>query len=138
MKVTNVEGEWIGLAYWEDLRHQLDWMSNPDGWEIGFEVVYRLIFYTRDRRVMDKFKAGFKYVFALSAEHFELQEMSGADSVFWRVYWDRGRLDLELLEQCEKKLDEVAAADKTRVAIVSMVIIPRSLNYIHQQLQRNV
>ena len=79
MKVINLEGNWIGLAYWKDSAYRIDYFSTPDEWNIGFEIVYRLSFSTDDRRsedtrLADGFREAFKKAFGLSDSHYELNE----------------------------------------------------------------
>jgi len=138
MRVINTRGNWIGLAYWKDCSYRVDYFSTPDDWDFGFEVVYRLIFYTCDTRLIEKFRIAFKKAFGLSEQHYEVEQVPEVGgSVFWRVYWDTGGFDLNLLEKCEKKLDKVAEATNTRVVVVEMAIIPRSLDYIRQVVESN-
>ena len=115
MKVTNTRGDWIGLAYWKNCSYRVDYFSSPDHWNLGFDVVYRLIFYTCDTRLIEKFRIAFKKAFGLSDDHYEIEQApSVGNSVYWRVYWDN-----------------------TRVAVLEMAIIPRSLDYIHQLIEAN-
>ena len=132
MKVTNIRGDWIGLAYWKGCSYRVDYFSTPDDWEIGFEVVYRLIYYTRETRLIEKFRTAFKKSFNLSEEHYDVEQISEAgSSVYWRVYWDRAGFELNLLEKCETKLNKVAEGNNKRIVVLEMAIIPRSLDYIH-------
>ena len=138
MKVTSTSGDWIGLAYWKGCSYRIDYFSTPDGWNFGFEIVYRLIFYTCDTRLIEKFKIAFKKAFGLSEEHYEVEQVPQVgSSVFWRVYWDRQGFELNLLEKCETKLNEVAEVANTGVVILEMAIIPRSLEYIGKMVQVN-
>lgn len=138
MRVTSTRGDWIGLAYWTECPYQVDCISSPDNWGIGHEIVYRLIFYTQDTRLLEKFRAVFKKAFGLSQQHYDIaQATEVGSSVFWRVYWDRGELDLRLLEKCENGLDKAAEVGGTRIVVVQMMIIPRSLDYIHQAVEAN-
>jgi len=136
MKVTNTRGDWIGLAYWKDCSYRVDYFSSPDDWNFGFEVVYRLIFYTCDTRLIEKFRIAFKKAFGLPDNHYEIEQApSVGNSVFWRVYWDKKGFELNLLEKCETKLNKVAESNNTRVVVLEMAIIPRSLDYIHQLIE---
>jgi len=138
MRVVNTRGDWIGLAYWKGCSYRVDYFSTPDHWDFGFEVVYRLIFYTSDIRSIEKFRIAFKKAFGLSEEHYEVEQVPEiGNSVFWRVYWDRGGFELNLLEKCETKLNKVAEGTNTRVVVVEMAIIPRSLDYIRQAVEAN-
>jgi len=138
MKVTNTRGDWIGLAYWKGGSYRVDYFSSPDHWNLGFDVVYRLIFYTCDTRLIEKFRTAFKKAFGLSDDHYEIEQApSVGNSVFWRVYWDKKGFELNLLEKCETKLNKVAESNNTRVVILEMAIIPRSLDYIHQLIEVN-
>jgi len=138
MRVTSTEGGWVGLAYWKQCPYQVDYISSPDNWNIGHEIVYRLIFYTRDNRILEKFRVAFKKAFRLSEQHYKLEQVTEVgSSVFWRAYWDRWEFDLKLLEKCEDGLDKVAEAGNTRIAVVQMMIIPRSLDYIRQVVEAN-
>ena len=138
MKVTSTRGDWIGLAYWKNCSYRVDYFSTPDHWDFGVEVVYRLIFYTCDTRLIEKFRMAFKKAFGLSEEHYEVEQVPEVgSSVFWRVYWDREGFELNLLEKCETKLNKVAEDTNTRVVVVEMAIIPRSLEYIHGVVEVN-
>jgi len=138
MKVTNTRGDWIGLAYWKGCSYRIDYFSSPDGWNFGFEVVYRLIFYTSDTDVIEKFRIAFRKAFGLSEDRYDVEQVLGVgNSVFWRVYWDRKGFELNMLEKCENKLNEVAEGSGTKVVVVEMAIIPRSLDYINQSVEAN-
>ena len=138
MKITSTRGDWIGLGYWKNCSYRVDYFSTPDSWNIGFEIVYRLIFHTRDPQLMDKFRTAFKKAFGLPDEYYEVDMVSDfGSSVFWRVYWDRKGFELNLLEKCETKLNKVAESNNTRVVVLEMAIIPRSLDYIHQLIEVN-
>lgn len=138
MKVIDTRGDWIGLAYWKGCSYRVDYFSSPDNWDFGFEVVYRLIFYTSDTRLIEKFRIAFKKAFGLSDDHYEVEQIpSIGNSVFWRVYWDKKGFELKLLEKCEDKLNKVAEGNSTRVVVVEMAIIPRSLDYIHHSVEIN-
>jgi len=138
MKVTSTRGDWIGLAYWKRCSYRVDYFSSPDGWDFGFEVVYRLIFYTRDSRLIEKFRTAFKKAFGLSDDHYEVEQvLDVGNSIFWRVYWDKKGFELKLLEKCEDKLNKVAEGNNTRVVVLEMAIIPRSLDYIQQSVAAN-
>ena len=138
MKVTSTRGDWIGLAYWKGCSYRVDYFSTPDGWNFGFEIVYRLIFYTCDTRLIEKFRTAFKKAFGLPEDHYEVDQVPEVgSSVFWRVYWDRQGFELNLLEKCETKLNKVAERSGTRVVILEMAIIPRSLDYINQSVEAN-
>lgn len=137
MKVTSTRGDWIGLAYWKGCSYRVDYFSTPDHLDFGFEVAYRLIFYTCDNRLIEKFRAAFKKTFGLSEKHYEVEQVPEAgSSVFWRVYWDRKGFELSLLEKCETELNTVAEAADTRVVVMEMAIIPRSLEYIHREVNK--
>ena len=74
----------------------------------------------------------------MSEDHYEVEQVVGVgNSVFWRVYWDRKGFELDLLAKCENKLNTVAAGSDTRVVVVEMAIIPRSLDYIRQAVEAN-
>jgi len=138
MKVIDTRGDWIGVAYWNGCSYRVDYFSGPDNWDFGFEVVYRLIFYTSDTRLIEKFRMAFKKAFGLSDDHYEVEQVLGVgNSVYWRVYWDRKGFELNLLEKCEDRLNKVAESNNTRVVVVEMAIIPRSLDYIHHSVQMN-
>ena len=138
MKVTNTRGDWIGLAYWKDCSYRVDHFSSPNDWNFGFEVVYRLIFYTSDTDVMEKFRIAFRKAFGLSEDHYDVEQVLGVgNSIVWRVYWDKKGFELNLLEKCENKLNTAAEGNGTKVVVVEMAIIPRSLDYINQSVEAN-
>lgn len=138
MKVINTRGDWTGLAYWKDCSYRVDHFSSPDGWKFGFEVVYRLIFDTSDIKLIDRCRTSIKEVFGLSDPHYDLdQQPQAGNSVFWRVYWDREGLEIDLLGQCEIKLNEVAEAANIRITVLEMAIIPRSLDHICMLVELN-
>jgi len=137
MKVISTEGEWIGLAHWKDCLYQVDHFSSPDDLMFGFEIIHRLIFYTSELRVIEKFKTCFKEAFGLSDTHYDLtQQLQSGSSVFWYIYWDREGFDLNLLEECEVKLNQIAEMTETRVVVLGMSIIPRSLEYINAKVNK--
>jgi len=131
MKVINTRGDWIGLAYWKDCSYRVDHFSTPDSWQFGFEIVYRLIFYTSESEVIEKFRTCFKEAFGLSDTHYDLnQQIQAGSGVYWYVYWDREGFEISFLKKCETELNRIAEAAKTRVLVLEMAIIPRSLNQI--------
>lgn len=141
MKVKDVNGDWIGLAYWKDNVYQIDYFSSPDAWKIGFEVVYRLSFSTDERqpnddRLADGFRKAFKKAFNLSDSHYELNQWGGL-SVYWRVYWDRKGFDLRLLRKCEDNLNKFAENNNSRIVLLEMTVVPRSRRYIRNMLKTN-
>jgi len=87
---------------------------------------------------MEKFRIAFRKAFGLSEDHYDVEQVLGVgNSVFWRVYWDKKGFELNLLEKCENKLSKVAEGSGTRVVILEMAIIPRSLYYINQSVEAN-
>ncbi|MBA7624386.1 hypothetical protein ES703_31793 [subsurface metagenome] len=74
----------------------------------------------------------------MSDDHYEIEQALGVgNSVFWRVYWDKKGFELNFLEKCETKLNKVAESNDTRVVVLEMAIIPRSLDCIHQSIEAN-
>ena len=103
-------------------------------WQFGFEIVYRLIFYTSETNLIQKFEACFKEAFGLSDINYDLnQQLQAGSSVFWYVYWDREGFELNVLERCEAELNRIAEAADTKVVVLEVAIIPRSLDYIRGQ-----
>ena len=101
-------------------------------------MVYRLIFYNCETQIIEKFREVFKNTFGLSEAHYQLEQQPEAGcSVFWRIYWDRKGLELDLLKKCESELDKVAENTNIKVAIVEMAIIPRSLEFIRGIVDTN-
>ena len=137
MKITSTRGDWTGLAYWKDCMRQVDHFSSPDGWRFGFEIVYRLIFLTSDKTALETFKTSFKGAFGLTDKHYDLeQQLQSGSSVFWYVYWDKEGIDLGLLDKCEAELNKIAKATDTRIVVLGIMIIPRSLEYIRDQINK--
>lgn len=137
MKV-GMDGQWTGLVYWEKASRYVDYFSTPDGWQIGFDIVYRLIFNTRDRDVIDLFRAAFMAAFGLSKEHYSIMDTSEAgSSVFWRVYWDRNGFDLKFLSECDKRLDRVGEKCGQSVVVLEVAIVPRSKKHIEGLVELN-
>lgn len=102
MKVTNTRGDWIGLAYWKGCSYRVDYFSSPDDWNFGFEVVYRLIFYTCDSRLIEKFRMAFKKAFGLSDDHYEIEQALGiGNSVFWGYIGTRKDSSLTFLKSAK-------------------------------------
>jgi len=98
--------------------------------------VYRLILYTSGTDVIEKFWIAFRKAFGLSEDRYDVEQVLGVgNNVFWRVYWDRKGFELNILEKCENKLNKVAEGNSTKVIVVEMVIIPRSLDYINQSVE---
>jgi hypothetical protein len=134
VKVSN-DWHWTGLAHWDKERRYIDHFSTPDGWQIGFEVVYRLMFSTKDGRVLDEFERAFADSFGLSSQHYDLPK--GGTTAYWRIYWDREAFDLELLRHCEKRLNEVGERVHERVLVLELGIVPRSKAWIAQLVKSN-
>lgn len=138
MKIADFKGEWVGLARWGECSYRLDHLSSPDDLVFGFEVVYRLIFHTEDTRMIQMFRDAFRDTFGLTKGHYDLgQEPKPDNIVYWRVYWDREGFELGLLKQLEEKLDYIAETNRTRVIILEMAIIPRSIDIISQEIIAN-
>ena len=138
MKVISTRGDWIGLAYWKGYSYRVDNFSSPDDLNFGFEIVYRLIFYTCDNQVIEKFRTAFKKAFGLSDEHYEMEQLPEVgNSVFWSAYWDREGFELDLLEKCETEFNRVAEAAATRIVVLEMAIIPRSAEYVRKMIELN-
>jgi hypothetical protein len=138
MKITSTRGDWTGLSYWKDCSYRVDHFSTPDGWEFGFDVVYRLVFNTSEINLIERCRTSLKDVFGLSDSHYDLnQQPQAGNSVFWRVYWDRKGFELDLLKQCEIKLNVIAEAANIRITILEMAIIPRSLDHIRKLVELN-
>jgi hypothetical protein len=135
---VRIDGQWTGLAYSEGALRYVDHFSSPDHWEFGFDVVYRLVFYTIDERVIDGFKAAFIEAFGLPRDHYDThQAVAIGGSVFWRVYWDQESFDLRLLGKCDRCLDVAAERYDERVVILEVAIIPRSRQLIAQEILFN-
>ena len=131
MKVISTRGDWIGLAYWKACSYRVDHFSSPDNWRFGFEIGYRLIFYVSESEIIERFKLCFKEAFGLPDTHYDVsQQIQAGSSVYWYVYWDREGFEISLLEKCETELNKMAEAVKTRILVLEMAIIPRSLNQI--------
>ncbi len=54
----------------------------------------------------------------------------------FRVLWDRGRLDLRILERLENEIDSVAILNHARVVLANLIIIPRSADTIVAKLKK--
>jgi len=138
VKITSTRGNWIGLGYWKNCSYRVDYFSTPDSWNLGFEIVYRLIFYTSDTGLIDKFRQAFQKTFGLPDEHYEVGQVPEVGgSVYWRLYWDKKGFELNLLEKCEARLNKVAEGNNTKVVVLEMAIIPRSLEYIRKEVKAN-
>lgn len=53
----------------------------------------------------------------------------------YRVIWDKGRLDLRILERLENEIDSVAILNHARVVLANLIIIPRSAETIAAKLK---
>jgi len=53
----------------------------------------------------------------------------------FRVLWDRGRLDLRILNRLENEIDSIAVINHAHVALANLIIIPRSSETIAKQLK---
>ena len=51
------------------------------------------------------------------------------------VLWDRGRLDLRILNRLENEIDSIAIINHAQVALANLIIIPRSSETIAKQLK---
>jgi len=52
----------------------------------------------------------------------------------FRVLWDGGRLDLRILNRLENEIDSIAVINHAQVALVNLIIIPRSSKTIAAKL----
>ncbi len=53
----------------------------------------------------------------------------------YRVIWDKGRLDMRILERLENEIDSVAILNHARVVLANLIIIPRSAETIAAKLK---
>lgn len=53
----------------------------------------------------------------------------------YRIIWDKGRLDLRILERLENEIDSVAILNHARVVLANLIIIPRSAETIAAKLK---
>ena len=109
----------------------MDYFSSPDGWDIGFEIVYRIESKTVKEPERDECKKAVTKSFGLPRDHYRF------DDTFWRVYWDKGPLNLGLLKRCEKLIDQAARASDVLITLHLSAIQPRSRDYIKQQVEFN-
>jgi len=54
--------------------------------------------------------------------------------VQYRVLWDKGRLDLRILDRLENEIDSIATLNHARVTLTNLVIIPRSAETIAKKI----
>lgn len=52
----------------------------------------------------------------------------------YRVLWDKGRLDMRILNRLESEIDSVAVINHARVTLANLVIIPRSAETIAKKI----
>ncbi len=141
MKV-DINGNWKGLAPHEDFGVVwLDHYSTPDGWQIGYDIVFRIAFpWPKDMidnpGLRARFESAFKSAFGLSDDHF-LTSALEAGGVFWRIYWDKQGFDLRLINKCLESLNACAEANNARVIDVGVTIIPRSMSQIEKLVKLN-
>jgi hypothetical protein len=141
MKV-DINGDWKGLAPHEDLGCVwLDNNSSLDGWQIGYDIVFRIIFLMEREMLANpgfraRFESDFKSAFGLSDDHFITGPLEGG-SVFWRIYWDKQGFDLRLVDKCLENLDSCAEENEARVIHLGVTIIPRSMAHIEELVKAN-
>lgn len=143
MKIKDLDGNWIGLAYNGELPYCVDNVSSPLGFDLGFEIVYRLLFYSRenhqlqDHRTIEKFKKVLQKSFGLSMKHYHVEEVENlANSNWWRIYWDKGAFDLRLLQTFERNLAKTAEENNIRVIVTGMHILSRPISYISSVIKK--
>lgn len=99
--------------------------------DFGYEIIYRVEELRTNDRILNELKTVFMKPFNLSREHYRF------DPTFWRVYWDRGQWRVSLLKECEAALDKVARDNKIALILNDIVIQPRPMGYIQQELTMN-
>jgi hypothetical protein len=142
MKIIYLEkGDWVGLSYWDNYVRQIDYFSSPDGWKIGFEIVYRLYISSQERALDhgDKLEGlikSFKSAFGLADDHYKLDSVGhvATATVYWRVLWDQDAFNLKLLEECDKNLDKFAEQNGISIVVLETTIVPRSVEYISKNI----
>lgn len=143
MKV-DIKGDWTGLAQYEDSSIPcigLDYFSTPDGWTIGYDIVFRLAF-PMPKDILDtpglraRFESAFKSVFGLSDDHF-LTTPLDAGGVFWRIYWDKQGFDLHIIDKCLESMNICAEENNARVIDIGVTFIPRSMSQIEELVKKN-
>ena len=126
----------FGFSRSQTLAYSLDNYSRPDKWYyVGYELQFRYnIHFHRtvkkeDRTgflgvLLDAFKSSFGLV---KDAHFQLEESGSKISEYlMKVLWDKGRLDLRMLNRLEDEINNVAILNRATVELVSLIIIPRS------------
>ncbi len=119
-----------GRLAWKG-QYFLDSMSNPDEWQIGFEIVYRIDSRSANDPGSDYCKQAVMKAFGLSRDHYRFED------TLWRVYWDKGSLDLGLLKRCEKLMDTAARDNDVVLMLHLSAIQPRSIRYLEQRVLMN-
>ena len=113
-------------------RYYLDKISSDFG-DIGYEIVFRVVVNSRNERVLSELHRAFADGFDLPLNHCEFTE------TFWYAYWykEKEPFLLQLLNRCEKALNDVAKKNAVRILQHGSVIIPRSVEHLANAIGSN-
>jgi len=97
----------------------------------GYEIIYRISEIHAPTRIIYELKQVFSKPFGLTPNHYQFEP------TFWRIYWDRGQLRVNLMKECERGLDKIARRNKIVVILNDVVIQPRPIGYIEEYIKQN-
>jgi hypothetical protein len=99
--------------------------------DFGYEIIYRPQEIRATTELIEELKKTFMKPFGLSDKHYRFEP------TFWRVYWDRGQLRVNLLHESEKGLDRVARENNLALMLNDVIIQPRPVGYIRKMVELN-
>ena len=130
----------IGLVYNKtQMGNDTSWLLDSSSIELygtswsnfGYEIIYRISEIHAPTRVINELKHAFSAPFGLNPNHYRFEP------TFWRIYWDRGQLRVNLMKECERGLDKIAWRNNIVVILNDVVIQPRPIGYIEEYIKQN-
>jgi hypothetical protein len=97
----------------------------------GYEIIYRINEIRAPISVVAELKRAFMKPFGLHLNQYRFEP------TFWRIYWDRGQLRVNLMKECEDGLDKIARRNDIAVILNDVIIQPRPMDYIRVYIEQN-
>lgn len=100
--------------------------------DFGYEIAYRMDEIHAPTRIIQELKNAFMKPFGLTTNQYRFEP------TFWRVYWNRGQLRVNLIKECERGLDEIAKLNDIALTLNDVIIQPRPMGYIQAMIKQNI
>lgn len=97
----------------------------------GYEIIFRISEIHAPTRVITELKRAFMKPFSLHLDQYQFEP------TFWRIYWDRGQLRVNMIKESEDGLDRIARRNKMAVILNDVIVQPRPIDYIREYIKQN-